>query len=165
MDSRVQISMRMPKLEKMENLRRRYQRIYAQLEPLLLKTENKVARMATIAALLHNKMPYFFWTGFYLLEAGELVVGPYQGSLACMVLKKKKGVCWAGILRRMTIIVPDVHKFPGHIACDSRSNSEIVVPLFDEKNKAWSVLDVDSQNFNAFSEVDKEWLEKIVRLI
>ena len=157
--------MRMPKLEKMENLRRRYQRIYAQLEPLLLKTENKVARMATIAALLHNKMPYFFWTGFYLLEAGELVVGPYQGSLACMVLKKKKGVCWAGILRRMTIIVPDVHKFPGHIACDSRSNSEIVVPLFDEKNKAWSVLDVDSQNFNAFSEVDKEWLEKIVRLI
>lgn len=157
--------MRMPKLEKMENLRRRYQRIYAQLEPLLLKTENKVARMATIAALLHNKMPHFFWTGFYLLEAGELVVGPYQGSLACMVLKKKKGVCWAGILRRMTIIVPDVHKFPGHIACDSRSNSEIVVPLFDEKNKAWSVLDVDSQNFNAFSEVDKEWLEKIVRLI
>jgi GAF domain-containing protein len=121
--------------------------------------------MATIAALLHNKMPHFFWTGFYLLEAGELVVGPYQGSLACMVLEKKKGVCWAGILRRMTIIVPDVHKFPGHIACDSRSNSEIVVPLFDEKNKAWSVLDVDSQNFNAFSEVDKEWLEKIVRLI
>ncbi len=152
-------------MEKIDNLSQRYQRIYAQLEPLLLKTENKVSRMATIASLLHHKMPHFFWTGFYLLDKGELVVGPYQGPLACLVLEKKKGVCWAGILRRKTIIVPDVHKFPGHIACDSRSNSEIVVPLFDEKDEVWGVLDVDSRKFGAFSEVDKEWLEKIVKLI
>jgi len=152
-------------MEKIDNLAKRYQRIQAQLEPLLGKTANKVARMATTAALLHHKLPHFFWTGFYLLHKGELVVGPYQGSLACPVLKKKKGVCWAGILRRETIIVPDVHKFPRHIACDSHSNSEIVVPLLNEKNKVWAVLDVDGRNFDAFSEVDKEWLEKIVKLI
>ena len=152
-------------MERAETLARRYQRIHAQLEPLFLKTENKLARMATISALLHHKMPHFFWTGFYLLDEGELIVGPYQGSLACLVLEKRKGVCWAGILRRETIVVPDVHKFPGHIACDSRSNSEIVVPLFDEKNEILGVLDVDSEKPDAFSDVDKEWLERIVRLI
>jgi L-methionine (R)-S-oxide reductase len=108
---------------------------------------------------------HFFWTGFYLLHQGELVVGPYQGPLACLVLEKNQGVCWAGVLRRETVIVPDVHKFPGHIACDNRSNSEIVVPLFDAKNEVWGVLDVDSREFSAFSEVDREWLEKIVRMI
>lgn len=148
-----------------QDLARRYARIYAQLEPLLAKTKNKISRMSTIAALLHHKMPHFFWTGFYLLDRGELVVGPYQGSLACLLLEKKKGVCWAGILRRSTVIVPDVHQFPGHIACDSRSNSEIVVPLFNKKGEVWGVLDVDSREFDAFHETDREWLEKIVALI
>jgi L-methionine (R)-S-oxide reductase len=152
-------------VEKSDILARRYQRISAQLEPLLLKTKNKVARMSTIASLLRHKMPHFFWTGFYLLHRGELVVGPYQGPLACLVLKKNQGVCWAGVLGRETVVVPDVHKFPGHIACDSRSNSEIVVPLFGARNEVWGVLDVDSREFNAFSEVDREWLEKIVRMI
>ncbi len=148
-----------------ETLNRRYERIFSQLKPLLSKTKNKTARMATIASLLHLKMPHFFWTGFYVLDRDELTVGPYQGPLACLVLENKRGVCWAGLLSRRTIIVPDVHKFPGHIACDSRSNSEIVVPLFNTQGKAWSVLDVDSRELNAFSEVDKEWLEKIARLI
>jgi len=148
-----------------ENREKRYKRIYNQLQELLLKTENKIARMATVAALLHSKMPHFFWTGFYILTKGELTVGPYQGSLACQVLEKKKGVCWAGIERKKTIIVPDVHKFPAHIACDSRSSSEIVVPLFNKDNQVWGILDVDSRKFDAFSEVDKEWLEKIVKLI
>ncbi|TET22984.1 MAG: GAF domain-containing protein, partial [Candidatus Aminicenantes bacterium] len=85
--------------------------------------------------------------------------------LACQVLEKKKGVCWAGIIRQETQIVPNVQKFSGHIACDSRSNSEIVVPLLDKNKQAWAVLDVDSRNFNTFSEIDKEWLEKIVELI
>lgn len=152
-------------MKKKLNLTKRYARIYAQLEELFLKTKNKISRMATIAALLHHKMPHFFWTGFYLLDNGELVVGPYQGTLACLRLEKKRGVCWAGILRRQTIIVPDVHRFPGHIACDSRSNSEIVVPLFDNGGNIWAVLDVDSREFDAFTETDKEWLEKIVALI
>ena len=154
----------MNKLDK-EKLERRYKRVYLQLQELLLKTENKTSRMATVAALLHHKIPTFFWTGFYILIDEDLTVGPYQGPLACQVLERKKGICWAGIIRKKTIVVPNVHKFPGHIACDSRSNSEIVVPLLDEHNQAWAVLDVDSRRFEAFSEVDKDWLEKIVKLI
>jgi GAF domain-containing protein len=148
-----------------ENLEKRYKRIYDQLRELVLKTENKIARMATIAAILHHKMAQFFWTGFYILIDGELIIGPYQGPLACQILEKEKGVCWAGVTSKKTIIAPDVHKFPGHVACDSRSNSEIVVPLIDKENQVWGVLDVDSRKFDAFSESDKDWLEKIVKLI
>lgn len=148
-----------------KNLSQRYERVFHQLEGLLQKTESKVARMATVAALLHHKMPHYFWTGFYIITAGELVVGPYQGPLACQVLEKKRGVCWEGVERREAIIVPDVHKFPGHIPCDSRSNSEIVIPLFDEKNEVWAVLDIDSRKFDAFSGIDEEWLKKIIKLI
>jgi L-methionine (R)-S-oxide reductase len=151
-------------LEK-EKLHARYKRICAQLEVLLKDKGNSISRMATMAALLHHKMPHFFWTGFYLLDNGELVVGPYQGPLACQVLEKNTGVCWAGILRRSTIVVSDVHKFPGHIACDSRSNSEIVVPLLDKNGQPWAVLDVDSRKRDAFSNIDKQWLEKISQLI
>lgn len=148
-----------------ESLGRRYGRIYAQLGPLLAETGNPTARMATVAALLHHKLPHFFWTGFYILDRGELTVGPYQGTLACLVLTKNQGVCWAAVNRRETVVVADVHKFPGHIACDSRSRSEIVVPLFNARHEVRAVLDVDSRSLDAFSEVDREWLEKIVALI
>ena len=150
---------------KQKKLSEQYNRIYIQLQNLFKKTENKISRMATVCALLHHKMPHFFWTGFYLVTDGELIVGPYQGPLACQVLEKDKGVCWAAAKREEVIIVPDVHKFPGHIACDSRSSSEIVIPLFVENQKVWAVLDVDSQSFDAFSEIDAEWLEKIVNLV
>ncbi len=143
----------------------RYQRIYDQLAVLLLKSNNPLSDMATIAALLHNKLDHFFWTGFYLLQDGKLQVGPYQGSLACIDLKQNTGVCWAGINQGKTIIVPDVHAFPGHIACDSRSQSEIVVPLLDNSGKPWAVLDVDSSKPAAFDETDAHWLEKIVLLV
>ncbi len=152
-------------MDKTRSLAKRYERIHAQLAELFLKTKNKTSRLASIVALLHHKMPHFFWTGFYLLSEGELVVGPYQGSLACPVLEKHKGVCWTGVQRRQPVIVPDVHQFPGHIACDSRSNSEIVVPVYDENGEVWAVLDVDSRAFDAFTEIDREWLEKIVALI
>lgn len=121
--------------------------------------------MATIAAILHHKMDGFFWTGFYLLENGQLLVGPYQGPVACQVLEKDKGVCWAGINSGKTQIVPDVSKFPGHIACDSRSRSELVVPLRDENANIIAVLDVDSKNLNHFDGTDAKGLEKIVSLI
>lgn len=143
----------------------RYQRLYCQLKDLLSRTPHPTPRMATVVALLHHKMPHFFWTGFYILIEGELVVGPYQGPLACQVLEKGKGVCWAGILQCQTIIVPDVHAFPGHIVCDPRSKSEIVVPLIDAEGRVRGVLDVDSRKPHAFSEVDREGLEKIVGLI
>jgi len=148
-----------------QKLSARYQRIYAQLKDLFRDKGTCISRMSTMAALLHHKMPHFFWTGFYILDKGELVAGPYQGPLACQVLEKNKGVCWAGIMRRQTVVVPDVQNFPGHIACDSRSRSEIVVPLFDQNNKPWAVLDVDSKKLDAFSETDKLWLEKIAGLI
>ena len=121
--------------------------------------------MATVTAVLHHKMDYYFWTGFYLLVEGELIVGPYQGPVACIQLQTDTGVCWAGINREETIIVPDVHAFPGHIACDSRSRSEIVVPLKDKKGKIIGVLDVDSKDLDSFDGIDAKWLEKIIALI
>ncbi len=143
----------------------RYQRIYDQLQGLLSKPGNDLSRMATVVAVLHHKMDHFFWTGFYLLDQDELVVGPYQGPAACQLLEKNTGVCWAGINRKETVIVPDVHKFPGHIACDSRSNSEIVVPLTNQQGKVIGVLDVDSKDFNAFDDIDREGLEQITGLL
>jgi L-methionine (R)-S-oxide reductase len=143
----------------------RYQRIFLQLQDLLKDHPNQNACMATTVAVLHHKMKGFFWTGFYLLDKGELIVGPYQGNLACLRLKKDTGVCWAGINRVEAVVVPDVHEFPGHIACDSRSNSEIVVPLRNKSGQVIGVLDVDSINFNNFDEVDAEWLKRIIRLI
>ena len=143
----------------------RYLRIYHQLQDLLLKSHDFDARMATIVAVLHHKMENFSWTGFYLLKDGELIVKTYQGPVACQVLEKNTGVCWAGINKKMTIIVPDVHKFPGHIACDSRSRSEIVVPLKDTNNRIIGVLDVDSVSLNAFDQDDADYLEKIISLL
>lgn len=143
----------------------RYGRIYTQLAELTRKSNDPDARMATLAAVLHNKMEYFFWTGFYLLREGQLTVRCYQGPVACQILEKDKGVCWAAINRGETIVVEDVHQFPGHIACDSRSRSEIVVPLHDENGEIMGVLDVDSKEKGSFDETDALWLEKIVRLV
>jgi len=143
----------------------RYQRIYQQIKELIVATDNIYSRMATINAVLHHKMKTFFWTGFYMLDGEELVVGPYQGSLACLKLKRHTGVCWSGVNSGKSVVVPDVHDFPGHIACSSLSNSEIVVPLIDPSGKVVGVFDVDSRDFNAFDEVDREWLEKIVDLV
>lgn len=143
----------------------RYQRVYLQLDELLRKTDDVIARMATITAVLHHKMDGFFWTGFYILKKGKLLVGPYQGPVACQELKLDTGVCWAGINEKRTIVVPDIHKFPGHIACDSRSNSEIVIPVRNPDGQIIGVLDADSKEFNHFDEIDASGLEKIVQLI
>ena len=143
----------------------RYQRLFGQLETLMQKSTDPDARMATIVAVLHHKMEYFFWTGFYFLKSGELTVHNYQGPLACQVLARHTGVCWASIDQEKTIVVPDVHQFPGHIACDSRSRSEIVIPVRNREGKITGVLDVDSEDAGSFDTTDAEWLEKIVNLI
>lgn len=143
----------------------RYSRICSQLKDLIGKTRDPIARMATICALLHHKMDYFFWTGFYLLKEGELIVGPYQGPVACQVLEKEKGVCWAAVTRREPVIVPDVHQFPGHIACDSRSESEITLPVFDNNGEIVAVFDVDAKEKNQFNEIDRKGLAEILALI
>lgn len=143
----------------------RYERIYKQLQELLAKPGNESSRMATILAVLYHKMDGFFWTGFYLLDQGKLFVGPYQGPVACQFLEKDTGVCWAGINSGKSILVPDVHLYPGHIACDARANSEIVVPVRNAKGEIIGVLDVDSKNLDAFDETDREGLERIVSLL
>lgn len=142
----------------------RYQRIITQLEGLLTKTDNPVARMATIAAVLSNKFDYFFWCGFYFLHDDKMIVGPYQGPVACQVLQGA-GVCLAAVAQNVSIVVPDVHQFPGHIACDSRSNSEIVVPVRNASGQILAVLDVDSASFNSFDETDRIYLEKITAMV
>ncbi len=144
----------------------RYGRIYKQLSELVLKSNNSQARMATIIAVLHHKMDYFFWTGYYLIaDNGEMTVNSYQGPVACQILAKGKGVCWAAFNKKETVVVEDVHAFPEHIACDSRSNSEIVVPLKNASGEVIGVLDVDSSQKASFTEVDAKWLEKILELI
>jgi len=144
----------------------RYERMYLQIEKLVSPYNNALSTMSTITAVLHHKMKAFYWTGFYLLtEKMELLVGSYQGTLACIKLQKDTGVCWAAINRDKTMIVPDVHKFPGHIACDSASKSEIVIPVKDKLGNILGVLDVDSVDLDSFDETDRLGLEKIVSLV
>jgi GAF domain-containing protein len=149
----------------LEEKKRLYEQIHRQLQELFLKTGDPIARMATAAAVLYSSFDYYFWCGFYRLVDGELTVGPYQGSLACQVLKKGTGVCWAGINGGKTIIVPDVHIYPGHIICDPRSASEIVVPIRNRKGEIVAVLDVDSEKRNQFDEIDASALEKITAMV
>jgi L-methionine (R)-S-oxide reductase len=145
--------------------RARYQRLVEQLRGFFSDTRDPVARMATAAALLHAKIPGFFWTGWYLLRGGALTIGLYQGPLACLVLPDHEGVCWAGIDRGETVLVADVHAFPGHVACDPRSRSEIVVPLRDSSGAIVGLLDVDSERPAHFDELDREGLEAVADLI
>jgi GAF domain-containing protein len=143
----------------------RYKRVTKQIEELITKTEDPLARMSTIAAVLHHKFEYFFWTGFYRLINDELIVCCYQGSIACLVLPEHSGVCWAAMNKGKTIIVPDVNEFSGHIACDSRSKSEIVIPVKNKSGNIVAVLDVDSKTLDSFDENDAKYLEQIVELI
>ncbi len=143
----------------------RYARIHTQLTELFVDNRDPQARMATIAAVLHHKMPKFFWTGFYRLVDGDLVVGPYQGPLACALLERGKGVCWACVNASAPIVVQDVEKFPGHIPCDSRSRSEVVVPVLDSTGTVRGVLDVDSTELNSFTDDDAAGLQSIADLV
>jgi GAF domain-containing protein len=149
----------------MANLENKYQRIINQLEGLFLQTKNPNARMATVCALLHHKMSHYFWTGYYLLYDTELLVTTYQGPVACLKLKNNVGVCWSSINQQKSLLVSDVENFPGHIACNSLSKSELVVPLFDAAKNILGVLDVDSDKLNAFCEVDLLYLERINTMI
>ena len=141
----------------------KYQEIFKQIESVVSGETDQIANMANTAALLHEAFG-FWWTGFYIVKGEELVLGPFQGPVACTRIGFGKGVCGASWERRETIVVPNVHEFPGHIACSSLSQSEIVVPMFRD-NEVYAVLDIDSKELSTFDEVDKEWLEKIVSVI
>lgn len=125
---------------------------------------DSIAMMATISSILSGAFDTFFWTGFYRAVDDRLVIGPYMGTPGCLLIPFGKGVCGAAAVRQETIIVPDVHAFPGHIACDARSRSEIVVPVFDSEGALIAVLDVDSDQVDAFDDDDREGLESICRL-
>ena len=145
---------------------KRYERLYYQIKKLIEKSSNNhISNMATIVAVLHHKMEYFFWTGFYIIQNGKLQVGPYQGSLACIDLAENTGVCWSAINKKDTVFVDDVHSFPGHIACDSRSQSEIVIPITGKNGEIVAVLDIDSRDKSSFDKTDAHWLGKITGLV
>jgi L-methionine (R)-S-oxide reductase len=143
----------------------RYRSVRASIIAVIAGEPNETARYATAASLLVQAFaPRFFWTGFYIVDpakTNELVVGPYQGTLGCLRIPFGKGVCGTAAATGETQLVPDVHAFPGHIACDSRSESEIVVPVFDRTGALAAVLDVDSTKKDAFDRVDQAGLEAI----
>ncbi len=127
-------------------------------------TLDDIALMSTINSILANRFPHFFWTGFYRVCGDRLVVGPYIGTVGCLQIEFGRGVCGTAAAKRETLIVPDVDQFPGHIACDAKSKSEIVVPVFAPDRELIAVLDVDSDQLNAFDEDDARGLESIVAL-
>lgn len=140
-----------------------YAALEAQLAVLLEGITDPVAIMATMSAVLHHGFGHL-WAGFYrVVQPGVLQVGPYQGTLGCLEIRFGRGVCGTAAAERRTVIVPDVEAFPGHIACDGRSRSEIVVPVFDADGDLVAVLDLDSTEPGAFDEVDARWLERLVR--
>lgn len=141
----------------------KYALLYKQIVALTEGERDPIANMANIAAMIHSTFG-FWWTGFYRVIDGELVLGPFQGPLACSRIKYGKGVCGTAWKEQKTQVVEDVEQFPGHIACSSLSRSEIVVPIWHD-NEICGVLDIDSEKLATFDQTDKEWLEKIVELI
>ena len=141
----------------------KYALLYKQIVALTEGEPDPIANMANIAAMIHSTFG-FWWTGFYRVIDGELVLGPFQGPLACSRIKYGKGVCGTAWKEQKTQVVEDVELFPGHIACSSLSRSEIVVPIWHD-NEICGVLDIDSEKLATFDLTDKEWLEKIVELI
>lgn len=142
-----------------------YQRALVQITAMLEGERDEVARMATVSSVLAGAFDYFYWTGFYRMQGGELVVGPYQGTPACLRIALDRGICGATVRCGESLVVDNVHVFPGHIACDPRSRSEIVVPVWDAAGMLVAVLDVDSEQVGAFGDVDREGLERIVAAV
>lgn len=142
----------------------RYAALLPQLKGLLSGETDEVANLANVAAALKETFG-FFWVGFYRVVGDELVLGPFQGPVACTRIRKRRGVCGTAWQEARTLVVPDVDAFPGHIACSSLSRSEIVVPLMDGAGEVWGVLDIDSSELNTFDDVDARFLEEACRLL
>ena len=146
------------------NKEEKYQLVQQQIAALIKGETDSVAVMANVSAAIHEAMS-FWWTGFYLEKNGQLVLGPFQGPVACFRIAHGKGVCGTAYDRRETIVVPDVELFPGHIACSSESRSEIVVPIFATSGSVLGVLDIDSRELSTFDDTDRRYLEAIVALM
>lgn len=141
-----------------------YRQILPQIESLINPDEPFISNLANVAAALKEAFDKISWVGFYLLKDDRLYLGPFQGKVACSVIELGKGVCGTSAIKKETLIVEDVHKFPGHIACDGGSNSEIVVPLIKD-NIVYGVLDLDSYSFAAFNNTDKRFLENLCNIL
>ena len=141
-----------------------YNTLNAQLDALTRDTGLKIANLANAAALLYHTLPELNWAGFYMLEGDTLVLGPFQGKTACIRIPMGNGVCGTAAKKNETVVVPDVHRFPGHIACDCASNSEIVIPLRKD-GKVIGVLDIDSPVFGRFSDADQKGLEAFAAIL
>ena len=142
----------------------KYRLLERQVSALLEEETDVIAKMANIAAVLHAEFG-FWWTGFYRVTGEELILGPFQGPVACMHIPFGKGVCGTAWARNASVVVPDVEAFPGHIACSAASRSEIVVPVHGPDGTVTAVLDIDSDKLGTFDEVDQLWLERIVTLM
>lgn len=147
----------------MSNKEELYEQTHKQIVAVLEGEKDLIAKMANTAAILQENF-HFWWTGFYRVQDGELILGPFQGPLACMHIAYGKGVCGSAWQAQQTIVVPDVHQFPGHIACSSASQSEIVVPIF-KNNEVIAILDIDSEHLGTFDNIDRTWLEKIIQSV
>lgn len=147
----------------MEEKEKQYRLLLKQAQALVKDESNLIANLSNLSSLIHFTFG-FWWTGFYFVEGEQLVLGPFQGPLACTRIPFGKGVCGTAWKQGKTIVVPDVEQFPGHIACSSESRSEIVVPIF-KNGTMWAELDIDSKELNTFDEIDKQWLERIVKVI
>ena len=141
-----------------------YEQLIPQVESLIKDVDNHVGALANVSALLHSSFLHYFWCGFYIVKGERLELGPFQGDVACYTIKKGHGVCGKAWEERQTIVVPNVLQFPGHIACSSKSRSEIVVPVFNGE-EVIAVIDVDSEGYSAFDDIDKDGLEKIAKII
>ena len=146
-----------------ETKQERYKALLPQIASVVEGEPDLIANMANVAAMLHETFG-FWWTGFYRVEGEELVLGPFQGPMACTRIKKGRGVCGTAWAEAQTQVVPDVDQFPGHIACSSASRSEIVVPIFKEGDVI-AVLDIDSAQLNTFDQTDRHYLEQVVKML
>jgi len=142
----------------------KYRLLVSQVKSLLVREDNLISNLSNFTAAVKDTFEKVSWVGFYLFDGNKLYLGPFQGKVACTNIEIGKGVCGTSALKRETIIVPDVNKFPGHIFCDGNSKSEIVVPLIKNK-KLLGVLDLDSHEYNSFKEVDKKYLEEICKFL
>jgi L-methionine (R)-S-oxide reductase len=142
----------------------KYRLLFSQLKSLLEKDDNLISNLSNFTAAINDTFDKVSWVGFYLFDGEKLILGPFQGKVACTNIEIGKGVCGSSAAKRETLVVPDVNKFPGHIFCDSSSKSEIVVPLI-RNEKLLGVLDLDSHEFNSFEKTDKDYLEEICNFL
>jgi GAF domain-containing protein len=147
----------------MDEKEQKYQLLWKQAQALVKDETNLIANISNLSSLIHFTFN-FWWTGFYFVDGKQLVLGPFQGPLACTRIPYGKGVCGTAWEQGKTLVVPDVEQFPGHIACSSESRSEIVVPIFKD-GVMWAELDIDSRELNTFDDIDKQWLERIVTVL